>query len=112
MPARIFRPDRSFATSDEQYAGQWRIDDKRLTVEYWEPFQLPSAADVDLTLNQLRKIAKTYTVTWQIEIAGDNQTHTLIFPDDHVAQPGERWQWIRQGTCEPSATGSLRSPHQ
>ena len=94
--ARCFRSDRSFSTTDGQYAGQWSIDGNRLTLTYWQPVRTLEAHRVGDFLSQLRMSRKTYSHTWGIRFCDGDQTLVLIYPEDHPHVPGSEWKLLRQ----------------
>jgi hypothetical protein len=69
---RSFRADRSFSTSNGQFVGTWEVKDGRLTVTYWQPFELPTDYSVDALARSIRRTRKE-TLSWRIEFAADNR---------------------------------------
>ncbi len=96
---RNFLPDRTFSTSSGQFVGTWRINDGRLTVTYWQPYERPSDYTISAVIHSFTRTRET-TISWEIEFADDSQTHTIShgiahqYPDDEVL-PDEKWEWTR-----------------
>ncbi len=69
---RSFHADRSFSTSNGQFVGVWEVKDGRLTVKYWQPFELPTDFNAAALTHSIRRTRKE-TLSWRIEFAADNQ---------------------------------------
>jgi len=107
---RIFSPDRTFSTSDGQYFGVWRIDQGRLTVTYWTPFELPrsiSIRSIGLAFNEIGKSRKRYIYTWEIEFFDNGRQYTLSHPVDEL-HPDGKWLWTRETDRKSQNGGNPR----
>ena len=85
---RSFAPDRTFSTSNGQVVGIWRIDDGRLTLTYWQPWELPHDYDVAGIVHMVRRSRKD-TCTWEITYSDDGQQHILVVPADEGRPSGQ-----------------------
>jgi hypothetical protein len=74
--ARSFRADRSFSTSNGQFVGAWDVKDGRLTVTYWQPFELPTEFSAAAVAHSIRRTRRE-TLSWRIEFAADNEHVSL-----------------------------------
>jgi hypothetical protein len=94
---RTFSADRTFSTSNAQFAGVWHITDGRLTVEYWQQWRVPrnvSMGSLQIALDEFRRSRKTDTCTWDIEISDSGQHHELS-PAVDEQHPDGKWLWTR-----------------
>ncbi len=94
---RTYSPDRTFSTSNEQFVGNWRINDGKLTVTYWQDFKLPrsiSRASFELSFESLRRSRKKTICSWQIQFSDDSHQHSLSHPVDEL-HPDGKWLWTR-----------------
>ena len=85
---RSFAPDRTFSTSNGEFVGHWRINDGRLTLTYWQPWELPHDYDVGGIVHSLRRLRK-HTCTWEITFAENGQQHILVVPADEDRLSGQ-----------------------
>jgi hypothetical protein len=56
---RSFHPDRTFTTSNRQFIGNWHIENKRLVLTYWQPYELPINFSLTAFVHSIRRIRKT-----------------------------------------------------
>jgi len=99
--ARSFRADRSFSTSNGQFVGAWHVKEERLTVNYWQPFELPTDFSAAALAHSIRRTRKE-TLSWRIEFAADNQHFFLdqgcVLKDGRlipVRAGDEKWLFTR-----------------
>jgi hypothetical protein len=95
---RVFHSDRTFTTSNGQFAGRWRIDEGELKITYWQTFEPPrslSLASLELSLNSLQRSFEKETYSWQIDFLDNGRQMTLSHPVDEL-QPDGKWLWTKQ----------------
>ncbi|QDT30703.1 hypothetical protein [Gimesia panareensis] len=95
---RIFRADRTFTTSNGQFAGRWWIDEGELKVTYWQTFEPPrslSLTSLELSLTSLQRSFDEETYSWQIDFLKNGQQMTLSHPVDEQ-HPDGKWLWTKQ----------------
>lgn len=85
---RSFHRDRTFATSDGQFVGVWRIENGRLMLTYWQRFELPHEYSLVGVARSLRRMRKE-TLSWEISFAEDGRQHRLRVPVDEDRPKGE-----------------------
>jgi hypothetical protein len=90
---RCFWPNRTFSTSNGLVVGVWRIRDGRLTLTYWQTYQLPPEYSFAAVAHSIRRIRKD-TVSWDITFAEDGQGHILSIPVSEDCPAGQ-WLWRR-----------------
>jgi hypothetical protein len=56
--------------------GVWDVKDGRLTVKYWQPFELPTDFSAAALVHSIRR-TRMETLSWRIEFAADNQQLSL-----------------------------------
>ncbi|QDV53995.1 hypothetical protein [Gimesia fumaroli] len=96
--SRIFKPDRTFLTSNGQFAGVWRIEEGVLTVTAHQPYELPrslSLNSLSLSFDSFQRSFTQETYQWQIEFSDDGKQHTLNHPVDKQ-HPDGKWHWHRK----------------
>ncbi|MCA9005951.1 MAG: hypothetical protein KDA70_11835 [Planctomycetaceae bacterium] len=95
---RIFHADRTFETSGRQFAGTWQIKNGRLSVTYWQPYELPrslSLASLSLSLDSMQRSREKNSYGWEIAFSDDGQHHSLNHPiEEH--HPDGKWWWSRK----------------
>lgn len=95
---RIFKPDRTFVTSNGLFAGVWRIEEGVLTVTAHQPYELPrslSLSSLSLSFDSFQRSFTEETYQWQIEFSESGDQHTLNHPVDEL-YPDGKWLWTRQ----------------
>lgn len=92
-PIRSFSPDRKFSTSNGQFVGVWRIDDGRLTLTYWQTFELPHEYNFAAVAHSIKRTRKE-TWSWDFTLAEDGQQLILIVPVSEDSPDG-LWLWRR-----------------
>jgi hypothetical protein len=103
--SRLFSADRSFFTSNGQFVGTWHVSDGRLTVTYWQPFELPTDYGAAAFANSIRRTRKE-TLSWRIEFAADSQQFSLdqgcVLKDGRltpIRAVDEEWLFTRVGNA-------------
>ncbi|HEX5106007.1 MAG TPA: hypothetical protein VFV87_19445 [Pirellulaceae bacterium] len=98
---RSFRADRSFSTSNGQFVGTWDVRDGRLTVTYWQPFELPTDFSAAALTHSIRRTRRE-TLSWRIEFSADNQQLSLdqgcVLQDGRlipIRAGNEKWLFTR-----------------
>ncbi|QDT91288.1 hypothetical protein [Gimesia algae] len=95
---RIFHADRTFETSGRQFAGTWNIKEGRLSITYWQPYELPrslSLTSLGLSLKSVQRSREKYTYGWEISFSDKGQRLSLSHPiDEH--HPDGKWWWNRK----------------
>ncbi|GEM_PF-1792577 len=94
---RIFKPDRTFLTSNGQFAGVWHIDEGELAVTVWQAYELPSSLSLpgfSLSLDSIQRARIKEIYTFEIEFSENGQQHTLNHPVDKL--PDGKWLWTRK----------------
>ncbi|QDV21646.1 hypothetical protein Pan153_63360 [Gimesia panareensis] len=95
---RIFHSDRTFTTSNGQYAGRWWIEEGKLKVIAWQTFEPPrslSLTSLELSLTSLQRSFEEETYSWQIDFLDQGQQFTLTFSPDEQ-HPDGKWLWTKQ----------------
>jgi len=95
---RSFSPDRTFSTSNGQFVGVWRINNGRLTITYWQSFELPHECSFAAVAHSIRRTRKE-TVSWNITFAEDGRQHILSVPGED--RPDGQWLFRRVGNDQP-----------
>ena len=96
--SRIFKPDRTFLTSNGQFAGVWRIEEGVLKVTAHQPYELPrslSLTSLRLSYDSILRSRKKEIYKWKIEFPDNGNQHTLSHPVDEL-HPDGKWLWTRQ----------------
>ena len=88
-----FFPDRTFATSNGQFVGVWRIKDGRLMLTYWQRYELPYEYNYAAIANSIRRTRKE-TCLWHIKVTEDGKQIILSVPVSKDAPDGQ-WLWRR-----------------
>jgi hypothetical protein len=91
---RTYSSDRTFSTSNGQFVGVWRIKDGRVTLTYWQPFELPHEYNYAAVKHSIRRTRKE-TVSWKITFAEDDKQHFLNVPGE--GRPDGQWFFRRVG---------------
>lgn len=97
-PTRIFHADRTFETSDRQFAGTWQIKRGHLSVTYWQPYELPHSLSLASLSQSLETIQRSYRkdgIRWEITFADSDQRLSLYHPKDKE-HPDGKWWWTRK----------------
>lgn len=97
-PTRIFHADRTFETSDRQFAGTWQIKRGHLSVTYWQPYELPdslSLTSLSLSLESIQRSYRKGGYRWEITFSDNGQRHSLYHPKDKE-HPDGKWWWTRK----------------
>lgn len=98
IATRIFHADRTFETSDRQFAGTWKIQDGRLSITYWQPYELPrslSLASLSLSLESIQRSREKCTHETNISFSDNGQRLSLDHPKDKEHHDG-KWWWTRK----------------
>jgi hypothetical protein len=103
--SRSFFPNRSFFTSNGQFVGTWHVTDGRLTVTYWQPFELPTDCSAAALTHSIRRTRKE-TLSWRIGFVADNQQLSLdqgcVLEDGRlipIRAMDEKWLFTRVGNA-------------
>lgn len=95
---RDFYADRTFTTSNGQFAGRWSIDEGMLKITYWQTFEPPrslSLTSLELSLTSLQRSFEEETYSWRIEFEKNDQQLTISPPIDSRFSD-EKWLWTKQ----------------
>lgn len=98
VPTRTFKSDRTFTTSTGQFAGFWRIDEGKLTVTVWQPYELPRSLSItgfSLSYDSMQRSSIEETYTFEIIFSEDGKQHTLNHPIDKQ-HPDGKILWTRK----------------
>ena len=103
---RRFTADREFSTSDGQFMGVWDINDGKLTLTYWQPFQSPSSIRPSEVVRSVRHTAKEI-VAWNIDFSDNKLQHVLSVAVSE-AHPDGKWMWSRVPAPPINSNSALR----
>jgi hypothetical protein len=76
----VYSADRTFRSSDGQFAGTWSIDGSKLLLRYWQNDHPPS--DLRERFELVKKRMQAHGESWNIDFAENENVVTLMVPDN------------------------------
>lgn len=93
----IFYADRTIESSS-QFVGTWQIQEGRLSITYWQPYELPrslSLASISLSLESIQRSREKNRYGWEISFSDNGQRFSVNHPiEEH--HPDGKWWWSRK----------------
>jgi hypothetical protein len=92
--AVIYSRDRRLATSNGQFAGEWNIENGRLSATYWQPIELPDDFSISAIGRFIRRARWTDSILYEISFDDDGRSHRMMVPV-HEHNPDGPVNWRR-----------------